>query len=381
VQGANSVWNFGSFELDLARRELRRQGHRLRLTAKPFDTLAFLVENRGQLVTREQLRASVWCGLLVTDPAIEHAVNKIRRALEDDPGEPKFIQTLWGKGYIFVGEVKCGSDAGSLGNSDVEEAQEPSGLIGGSADYSAQPKEGAPLDAHLGRHTAQVVAGSLIYGLLYVGAFVIETAYRFEAYARIAILLSFPILIWVCGTTMGALWIHRVLLARSRPYPGLIAGVVIGAAGALLVIFLGQVLPNAVITPLSFQGLTAHSAYLKDTTYFLAMAILFLVVPLHCVRTLEHLRNAGRIGLAAIPIHNQMACYLRPNALLAVAVGGGIWSQLSLAHIFEHLQTGRYMGFYMSALQIERFLGVMFCLECVTWYYRSLAALKHGPKS
>lgn len=70
---------FGPFELDLDRRELRREGARVRLTAKPFDTLAFLVENRRRIVSRDQLRATIWDGLNVSDPAVEHAVNKVRR--------------------------------------------------------------------------------------------------------------------------------------------------------------------------------------------------------------------------------------------------------------------------------------------------------------
>jgi DNA-binding winged helix-turn-helix (wHTH) protein len=63
---------FGPFELDLDRRELRREGARVRLTAKPFDTLAFLVENHRQIVSRDQLRATIWEGLTVSDPAVEH---------------------------------------------------------------------------------------------------------------------------------------------------------------------------------------------------------------------------------------------------------------------------------------------------------------------
>src|SRR6185437_652828 len=96
---------FGSFVLDLDRRELRREGVKVRLTAKPFDTLAVLVENRGHVVTRDQLRSAMWEGLNVSDPAVEHAVNKVRKALGDDPTNSSFIQTLWGKGYIFVAEV------------------------------------------------------------------------------------------------------------------------------------------------------------------------------------------------------------------------------------------------------------------------------------
>src|ERR1035437_4136003 len=82
---------FAPFVLDFDHRELRRNGERVRLTAKPFDTLALLIENRGQVVTRDQLRATVWEGVSVSDPAIEHAVNKIRRALGDDKANPEFI--------------------------------------------------------------------------------------------------------------------------------------------------------------------------------------------------------------------------------------------------------------------------------------------------
>jgi DNA-binding winged helix-turn-helix (wHTH) protein len=99
------LWYFATFVIDLDRRDLRCNGERVRLTAKPFDTLALLIENRGQVVTRDQLRAIVWEGVNVSDPAIEHAVNKVRKALGDDTANPQFIHTLWGKGYIFAADV------------------------------------------------------------------------------------------------------------------------------------------------------------------------------------------------------------------------------------------------------------------------------------
>jgi DNA-binding winged helix-turn-helix (wHTH) protein len=85
---------FATFVIDLDSRDLRCNGERVRLTAKPFDTLALLIEKRGQVVTREQLRATVWDGVNVSDPAIEHAVNKARKALGDDTANPQFIYTF-----------------------------------------------------------------------------------------------------------------------------------------------------------------------------------------------------------------------------------------------------------------------------------------------
>jgi len=95
------------FELDMAVYELRRLGHVVKLERIPMEILLFLIEQKGQLVTREQIADRIW-GKNVnvdTDNSINGAIRKIRSVLRDDPDRPRFIQTILGRGYRFIAAV------------------------------------------------------------------------------------------------------------------------------------------------------------------------------------------------------------------------------------------------------------------------------------
>jgi len=93
--------------LDLARYELRRGGQAEKLEKLPMELLILLAERRGQLVTRAEILERLWGRdvFLNADAAINTAVRKVRRALGDDPDAPRFLETVVGKGYRFVGGI------------------------------------------------------------------------------------------------------------------------------------------------------------------------------------------------------------------------------------------------------------------------------------
>src|SRR6476661_2314548 len=95
-------------ELDLGRYELRRRGHRVKLEKKPMELLIFLVGRREQLVLRKDIVMKLWRSDLFvdTEPNINNIVRKIRTALGDNPTKPRFVETVVGKGYRFVGPVR-----------------------------------------------------------------------------------------------------------------------------------------------------------------------------------------------------------------------------------------------------------------------------------
>ena len=98
----------GDIELDLGRYELRRQGRRVKLEKKPMELLIFLVGRREQLVSRQEIVAKLWRSDLFidTEPNINNIVRKIRTALGDDSEKPRFLETVVGKGYRFIGPVR-----------------------------------------------------------------------------------------------------------------------------------------------------------------------------------------------------------------------------------------------------------------------------------
>ena len=95
-------------ELDLGRYELRRLGRRVRLEKKAMDLLIFMVGRREQLVAREDIVRKLWRSDLFidTDRNVNNLVRKIRTALGDDSARPRFIETVVGKGYRFIGPVR-----------------------------------------------------------------------------------------------------------------------------------------------------------------------------------------------------------------------------------------------------------------------------------
>jgi TolB-like protein/DNA-binding winged helix-turn-helix (wHTH) protein/Tfp pilus assembly protein PilF len=94
-------------ELDPRAYELRRAGRSLKLERIPMELLLLLVERRGQLVTREHIIEEIWGKdvFLDADTSINSAIRKIRQVLKDDPEQPRFLQTVTGRGYRFIAPV------------------------------------------------------------------------------------------------------------------------------------------------------------------------------------------------------------------------------------------------------------------------------------
>ncbi len=95
--------------IDLSRYELTLDGRRVKLERQPMDLLIFFVQRRGQLVTREDIVEKLWGKdvFVDVDRGINAAIRKIRSALKDDPDKPKFLETVVGKGYRFVGDIEA----------------------------------------------------------------------------------------------------------------------------------------------------------------------------------------------------------------------------------------------------------------------------------
>src|SRR6476659_10606640 len=98
----------GEVELDLGRYELRRFGRRVKLEKKPMELLIFLVGRRDQMVPREDIVKKLWRSNLFIDTErnVNNIVRKIRTALGDNSGKPRFLETVVGKGYRFIGPVR-----------------------------------------------------------------------------------------------------------------------------------------------------------------------------------------------------------------------------------------------------------------------------------
>ena len=98
---------FGLFELDLDTRDLRKSGLRIKLQEQPFQVLAMLLERPGAIVTRGELQKRLWPQdtFVDFDLSLNSAVKKLRQALNDDSENPRFVETLYRRGYRFIAPV------------------------------------------------------------------------------------------------------------------------------------------------------------------------------------------------------------------------------------------------------------------------------------
>lgn len=102
-----SILAFGPFEFDTASAELRKHGYKVKLPAQSGQVLGALAERPGGLVTREDLRSQLWPGATAGDfeHGINSAVNKLRQTLGDSADQPRYVETVPGRGYRFIAPV------------------------------------------------------------------------------------------------------------------------------------------------------------------------------------------------------------------------------------------------------------------------------------
>lgn len=105
---------FGPFRVDQQKQEVSRDGARIKLQGKVYQTLLALLEKPGEVITREELRMRLWPDTHVNyDANVNTAVNKLRHALEDPSDEPAYIETISKKGYRLLAQPKVSGMPGN----------------------------------------------------------------------------------------------------------------------------------------------------------------------------------------------------------------------------------------------------------------------------
>jgi TolB-like protein/DNA-binding winged helix-turn-helix (wHTH) protein/Tfp pilus assembly protein PilF len=140
---------FGSFEVDFRAGELLKNGRRIRLQDQPLQVLGMLLEQPGEVVTREDLRQKLWPTdtFVDFDHGLNNAINRLREALNDSADAPRFIETLPRRGYRFIAEVN--GDANTVPEAaalkDSIQAVEIASVVGAQGAAAAKP---SPVPSH-----------------------------------------------------------------------------------------------------------------------------------------------------------------------------------------------------------------------------------------
>src|SRR6185312_8934002 len=105
------IYRFGDFELDTGQVELRRAGGRVAVEPQVFALMTLLVERCERMVSKDEIVEAVWDGRIVSDSALSSRIKFARQALGDDGSAQRWIRTIHGQGFRFVGEVTAGEPA------------------------------------------------------------------------------------------------------------------------------------------------------------------------------------------------------------------------------------------------------------------------------
>jgi DNA-binding winged helix-turn-helix (wHTH) protein len=197
---------FGNFELDLQRQELFKDGLRLKVQGKVYQALLALLENPGEIVSREVLRMKLWPAdtHVNYDANVNTTVNKLRQLLGDTNDRPLFIETIPRKGYSFIAKVEYANQP------QPRNHRQPAGetTSGVTSSGEASSGENRPGQARLGEASAAQAAGRVDAA--------VESAAAAPSWYR-ANGLSFPagvIILVIAAMLFGAaltLYLHKPL--------------------------------------------------------------------------------------------------------------------------------------------------------------------------
>ena len=109
TQNTKNIFEFGNFSFDISNRSLHRNGQEIQITAGEYDLLRVFAERPKQPLSRDQImQLAKGKELDVFDRSIDVQISRLRRLIEEDPNKPKFLQTKWGFGYIFIPDSELG---------------------------------------------------------------------------------------------------------------------------------------------------------------------------------------------------------------------------------------------------------------------------------
>jgi Tol biopolymer transport system component/DNA-binding winged helix-turn-helix (wHTH) protein len=159
AQNGSNV-RFGVFEANLASAELRKNGQKIKLQEQPFQVLTILLENPGEVVTREQFRATLWPAdtFVDFDHGLNAAIKRLRDALGDSADSPRFVETLARRGYRFIAPVTMPANGKGNGNGHGAHSVGTGGAVTTVASPISEPAAlaSAPLFAIAGPNSVAV---------------------------------------------------------------------------------------------------------------------------------------------------------------------------------------------------------------------------------
>jgi TolB-like protein len=221
------LYLFEDYALDMDRRELRRGPALLSIEPQVFDVLVFLVGNRDQVVSKDDLLASVWGGRIVSESTLASRINAVRRVIGDNGAQQRLIRTIIGKGVRFVGAVRETGKPAGMSSANItgdERASDPAILDKPSIAVLAFANLSNDLEQEYFAHgmVEEIIAAlSRIKWLFVVGA----SAFAFKEQAADA---------WRVGRELGVRYVLEGSVRKSRDHVRITAQLIETSTGAHL---------------------------------------------------------------------------------------------------------------------------------------------------
>jgi len=136
-----ATYRFGRFSLETHDRRLSSEGHEIYLRPKTYDTLLYLLERQGHLVTKNELLDALWADVEVTENALTRCIKEARAALGDQVQSPRFLRTIPRLGYEFIADVERLGEA--TNGEVVEEELRAVRVVTTEEETNGQPREAA----------------------------------------------------------------------------------------------------------------------------------------------------------------------------------------------------------------------------------------------
>ena|SRR5712691_4317757 len=108
---ASPIVSFGPYRLDVETGQVWRGTQSVKLTPKALAALHLFIMRPGQVVTKDELFQTVWPDTVVSDDALTSCIQELRRALRDNAKRPRYIETVYRRGFRFIGKVVSGQHA------------------------------------------------------------------------------------------------------------------------------------------------------------------------------------------------------------------------------------------------------------------------------
>lgn len=384
---------------------------------KARDFLMVLLRKPGDTVTYEELRAQVWPeahkvkDVLQTMRETKHTLDNLLSDISKQ--KAKIIQTVVSQGYCLNASVTEGTDeadalsqqalsalaATQTGETLLAEEQAekskplPPEVItqieGRLLKPSSLPSVAANLESTgylsslFGGHLRQAVVSCVLYSLLYAMALLLEIAYRFDRFGRMAVRLAPLVFLWIFITSLISLLLASRLKTQGQGGSLIIALLVLLGSGILLSIALGPFLPGFPVTEAQHQTHTAWGAYFKNVCYFLPLAVIFLLLPFHFIISLQREIASGRYkGVRDLLLGKRRSVapentiFVKVWQLGALLSGTAVLSLLLTFSLLNNITPSPYRNLFTQLVFVRMLLYFELGLECLLWYAHALNSLK-----